>query len=315
MDLEGVISKRLDAPYDAGRSSTWVKSKCRGRDEVVVGGWASDGEGRFKSLLVGVNEKAGLRYLGRVGTGYSAPVLKPLLAALKSRKAEVSPFSPKGSPKSGRNIHWISADLVVELEHGGFTESGALRQASYKGLRQDKTAEEVTDGPQPPRPDAKIAQGDESAKPKRSNEGAVGSRKVIVAGITLSNPDKVLWPASAGMQEVRKADFARYYEDAEERILEHVARRPMSIIRAPDGIGGQSFFQRHAMAGSNPRLIIIDVGDAKPYIGVEDAAGLVAIAQSGGLELHPWGCRPDDPEAPDQVTFDLDPDEGLDFSD
>ncbi|OGN49180.1 MAG: ATP-dependent DNA ligase [Caulobacterales bacterium RIFOXYB1_FULL_67_16] len=306
MDLEGVISKTLDAPYRAGRSSTWVKSKCRGRDEVVIGGWSSEGGARFRSLLVGVAEEEGLRYLGRVGTGYSAPLLKTLLPALEGAAANASPFVGKGAPKGGKTIHWVRPVLVAELEHGGLTEGGALRHAAYKGLREDKPAPEVTEDPQAPplRP----------ATRKTSKAVKSPSGKVIVAGVTLSNPDKILWPAAAGRPAITKADLARYYEAAAERILPHVADRPVSIIRAPDGIGGETFFQRHAMPGSNPRLKLIDVQQRHPYVAVTDVGGLVAVAQSGGLELHPWGCRPGDPETPEQITFDLDPDEGLDFA-
>lgn len=305
MDLEGVISKTLNAPYQPGRSSTWVKSKCRGRDEVVIGGWSSEGGTRFRSLLVGVAEEEGLRYLGRVGTGYSAPLLKTLLPALKAAAAETSPFVGKGAPRGGKDIHWLRPVLVAELEHGGLTEGGSLRHAAFKGLREDKRAQEVVDKPQPP--SSKKAEKAAPA-PRRT-----GKDKVIVAGVTLSSPDKVLWPAAGGRPAITKTDLARYYEQAAERILPHVADRPVSIIRAPDGIEGETFFQRHAMPGSNPRLKLIDVHERKPYVAVVDVGGLVAVAQSGGLELHPWGCRPGDPETPEQVTFDLDPDEGLDF--
>lgn len=301
MDLEGVISKKLDAPYTAGRSSTWLKSKCRGRDEVVIGGWSSEGGTRFRSLLVGVREKDGLRYLGRVGTGYSQPLLKTLLPALKSAAAEASPFAGKSAPRGGKDIHWLKPVLVAELEHGGYTESGSLRQAAFKGLRDDKAASEVTDAPTPP--------------VKSTSKSGTGKARTVVADVAISSPDKVLWPAADGREAVTKADLARYYERVAERMLEHVADRPVSIVRAPDGIDGQRFFQRHAMPGSNPRLKLIDVKERKPYVGVEDVGGLVALAQAGGLELHPWGCRPGDPETPDQVTFDLDPDEGLDFMD
>jgi bifunctional non-homologous end joining protein LigD len=136
-----------------------------------------------------------------------------------------------------------------------------------------------------------------------------------VAGVVISSPDKVLWPASEGRPPITKADLARYFEAAAERLLPHVADRPVSIIRAPDGIEGETFFQRHAMAGSNPRLKLIDVKARTPYVAVVDVGGLAAVAQSGGLELHPWGCKPGDPETPDQITFDLDPDVGLDFDD
>jgi bifunctional non-homologous end joining protein LigD len=302
MDLEGVISKRLDAAYHAGRSSTWVKSKCRGRDEVVIGGWSSEGGTRFRSLLVGVAEEEGLRYLGRVGTGYAAPLLKTLLPALNGAAAQISPFVGKGAPRGGKDIHWLRPELVAELEHGGFTEGGALRQAAFKGLREDKAPRDVVDDPQPP------------TTVKATQKPRVGKDKVVVAGVTLSSPDKILWPAVDGGAAITKADLARYYDMAAERILPHVADRPVSIIRAPEGIAGETFFQRHAMPGSNPRLKLIDVHEGKPYVSVSDVGGLVAVAQSGGLELHPWGCRPGDPETPEQVTFDLDPDEGLDFA-
>lgn len=305
MDLEGVISKKLDAPYRAGRSASWVKSKCRGRDEVVIGGWSSEGGVRFRSLLVGVRDRDGLRYLGRVGTGFGEAVTKTLTPALKAAAADKSPFSGAGAPKGAKDIHWVKPGLVAEIEHGGYTEGGSLRHAAFRGLREDKTAAEVTEAPQAP-------SVMESAPPSRP-AGKAG--KVVVAGVALSSPDKILWPARDGHPPITKADLARYYEAASERILVHVADRPVSIIRAPDGIAGETFFQRHAMAGSSPRLKLIDVKERKPYVGVVDVGGLVAIGQSGGLELHPWGCKPGDPETPDQITFDLDPDEGLDFAD
>ncbi len=303
MDLEGVISKRLDAPYHAGRSASWVKSKCRGRDEVVIGGWTSDGASageRFRSLIVGVHDKAGLRPLGRVGTGYGEPLLKTLLPALKAAAADRSPFAgPAPRKTGGETIHWVKPVLVAEIEHGGYTDSGSLRQAAFKGLRDDKTAPEVDARPQAP---VKAA-------------AAGKSGKLVVAGITISHPDKILWPAHDGEDAITKADLVAYYELAAERLLPHVADRPTSIIRAPEGIGGEQFFQRHAMPGSNPRLKLIDVHERKPYVAVVDVGGLVAIGQSGGLELHPWGCAPGDPETPEQITFDLDPDVGLDFAD
>lgn len=327
MDLEGVISKDLNAPYTAGRSSTWVKSKCRGRDEVVIGGWTSEGD-RFRSLIVGVHDvdaKAGkgLRHLGRVGTGYSAEVVKTLQPALKKAASDKSPFVGKGAPRKslagGLTTHWVKPVLVAEIEHGGYTDTGSLRQAAFKGLREDKTADEVDAMPQAPAlspsPVSKEGGTRRITPPPQLTLGGKSSGKLVVSGVTISNPDKVLWPGKDGRPDLTKADLVRYYEAAAERILPHVADRPTSIIRAPEGIGGETFFQRHAMPGSNPRLKLIDVHERKPYVAVVDAGGLVAVGQSGGLELHPWGCRPGDPEVPDQITFDLDPDEGLDFND
>jgi bifunctional non-homologous end joining protein LigD len=310
MSLEGVISKKLDAAYEAGRSTSWVKSKCRGRDEVVIGGWTSEGT-RFRSLLVGVRDEGGLRSLGRVGTGYSQPLLKTLLPALKAAGSDQNPFVGKGRPRGGAGINWVRPVLVAEIEHAGITEGGSVRQAAYKGLREDKPASEVTDDPQAPSSAATPrAKATVTAAAPKAAKG-----KLVVSGVAISNPDKVLWPAEGGRPALTKGDLVRYYEMAAERILPHVADRPVSIIRAPEGIGGERFFQRHAMPGHNPRLKLMDVHERKPYVAVADVGGLVAIGQSGGLELHPWGCRPGDPETPEQITFDLDPDEGLDFDD
>jgi bifunctional non-homologous end joining protein LigD len=323
MDLEGVISKDLNAPYTAGRSSTWVKSKCRGRDEVVIGGWTSEGD-RFRSLIVGVQDvdaKAGkgLRHLGRVGTGYSEAVVKPLLHALKAQATDQSPFVGKGAPRKalagGLTTHWVKPVLVAEIEHGGYTDSGSLRQAAFKGLRDDKPAPEVDAMPQAPASTLAPAKAAKVKAPPQLTLPTTKGGKVVVAGVTISHPEKILWPARDGNPAITKAHLVRYYEAAAERLLPHLIDRPTSIIRAPEGIGGETFFQRHAMPGSNPRLKLIDVHERKPYVAVVDAGGLVAVGQSGGLELHPWGCRPGDPEVPDQITFDLDPDEGLDFND
>ncbi|MFE9085038.1 DNA ligase D [Brevundimonas sp. NPDC003935] len=288
--LEGVISKKLDAPYRAGRSATWIKSKCRGRDEVVIGGWSSEDGSRFRSLLVGVKAKGGLRYLGRVGTGYSAALTKTLLPALKAAAAERSPFV--APPEAEDQLHWVTPVLVAEIEHAGYSKDGLLRQAAFKGLREDKAPADVTAPPQPP---------------------AAKAGKLTVAGVSITHPDKILWPATDDHAAVSKADLIAYYEAVAERLLPHVLDRPVSIIRAPDGIEGERFFQRHALAGRHPGLTAIDVGEGKPYLAVTDLSGLIAVGQSGGLELHPWGCKPGDPETPDQITFDLDPDEGLDF--
>ncbi|MGH7025760.1 DNA ligase D [Brevundimonas sp.] len=298
MGLEGVISKKLDAPYRAGRSAAWVKSKCRGRDEVVIGGWSSEGGGRFRSLLVGVKTRGGLRYLGRVGTGYSAALTKTLLPALKAAAADRSPFVGAAAPEAGagldEQLHWVAPVLVAEIEHAGYSEAGILRQAAFKGLREDKAPADVTRPPQPPAP-------------------AAGPGKLIVAGVTITHPDKVLWPALGDHPAVTKADLIRYYEAAAERLLPYILDRPVSVIRAPDGIAGERFFQRHAMVSRAPGLRLIEAGEGKPYVAVTDLGGLIAVGQSGGLELHPWGCKPGDPETPDQITFDLDPDEGLAF--
>ncbi|CAN5399853.1 hypothetical protein BH10PSE2_BH10PSE2_13510 [soil metagenome] len=309
---------------------------------MVIGGWTSEGD-RFRSLIVGVQDTdakqgAGLRHLGRVGTGYGEAVVKTLLPALKAAETDHSPFVGKGAPRKssagGLTIHWLKPVLVAEIEHGGYTDTGSLRHAAVNGLREDKGAAEVDAMPQAPSrpghaPDAKSSSNKVAPPPQLTIPEAKDARskgtttvktapkaggKLVVSGVTISHPEKILWPPVDGHDPITKAALARYYEMAAERILPHVADRPTSIIRAPEGVGGETFFQRHAMPGSNPRLKLIDVHERKPYVAVTDVGGLVAVGQSGGLELHPWGCMPGDPEVPDQITFDLDPDEGLDFA-
>jgi len=163
---------------------------------------------------------------------------------------------------------------------------------------------------------ARIGLGDiDEARMQRAIEIVADANKLPRKPTVAEVFDRGFLPARDGRPAITKADIARYYEAAAERILPHVGDRPTSIIRAPDGITGETFFQRHAMAGSNPRLKLIDVKARTPYVAAVDVGGLVAIGQSGGLELHPWGCKPGEPEVPDQITFDLDPDEGLDFGD
>lgn len=293
MHLEGVVSKHRDAPYRAGRGPSWVKSKCRGRDEVVIGGWIPSGNSGLRSLLVGVQEGGALRYLGRVGTGFREAGAKLLLTALREAAATASPFAGKGAPSAADGVRWVAPTLVAEIAHGGRTDAGLLRHAAYKGLREDKPAAAVDAKPQPP--------------------ATVGPTRRVVAGVTISNPAKLLWPTVSDRPGISKLALAEYMEMAAERLLPHVANRPVSVLRAPDGIAGETFFQRHAMAGGGPRLGTIDVHERKPYLTVSDVGGLVALAQSGGIELHPWGCRPGDPETPEQLTFDLDPAEDVGF--
>ena len=317
LQLEGVVSKRLDGAYVSGRSDSWTKSKCRGGQEVVVAGWTSNGPNTLRSLIAGVNRDGRLVHVGRIGTGFSAAKVAAVLPRLQAAESEASPFSGRDAPKGGADIHWVRPELVAEIESAGWTGAGALRQASFKGLREDKPAEEVVKEP-PATPDtpkpskAKAAKG-AAASPATSPAPKAG--KPVVMGVTISHPDKPLWPDEGEAPPVTKLELARYFEAVGSYILPHIVGRPCSIIRSPDGIGGQSFFQRHAGAGSSALLEEVTVfGDKKPYLQVDRVEGLASIAQSGGLELHPWNCAPGQPEVPGRLVFDLDPGPDLDFA-
>jgi bifunctional non-homologous end joining protein LigD len=301
MSLEGVVSKKLDAPYRSGKGATWTKAKCRAGHEVVIGGWTTTGDA-FRSLIVGIyNNEGELAHVGRVGTGYGRDKVAKLLPALKKLARKTSPFGGKGAPRGGANIHWVEPELVAEIEFAGFTGDGSVRQASFKGLREDKPAKAV--GAEAPAPveDIELAQP-KPASAKRS------SGKASVLGVAISNPDKPLWPDAGDGTPGTKLDLAEYFEAVGPWMLEHVKGRPCSVIRMPDGIGHETFFQRHSGKGVSALIDEVTVsGDHKPYLVFNTVESLVAAAQWGAPELHPWNCREGVPEVPGRLVFDLDP--------
>lgn len=312
LSLEGIVSKQADAPYRSGRTDTWAKSKCRAGHEVVIGGYAKT-NGKFRSLLVGVNRGEHFVYVGRVGTGYGAKKVETLLPKLKAVEAATSPFTGIGAPKKEKEVVWLKPELVAEIEFAGWTADGLVRQAAFKGLREDKPAAEV-EAEKPASP-AKTETPEPAAVAKARPTRRKGA-KAEVMGVLVSNPDKPLWPDAGGdEQPVTKEDLARYHEAVGAWLIEHLKGRPCSIIRAPDGIGGEQFFQRHAMPGTSNLLELVKVfGDKKPYLQVDRVEGLIAIAQIGGVELHPWNCEPGKPEVPGRLVFDLDPGPDVPFS-
>lgn len=321
MNLEGIVSKELDAAYRGGRSGSWVKAKCRAGHEVVIGGWTSEGQ-RLRSLLAGVYRDEGkarkLVYVGRVGTGFGEAVMRKLVPRLREVASKTSPFAAGASPPKEANMHWTRPELVAEIEFAGWTGAGNVRQAAFKGLRADKPAEEVeaekavTPGKAKiatlrPRRVTKRQATRKSASQRSSPPTTAGNGSAVVMGVSISNPSKPLWPDEE--PPITKLELARYFEEMGDWMIGHLKGRPCSIVRTPDGITGeQHFFQRHAAAGTSHLLEQVKVtGDRKPYLQIDRIEGLIAVAQLGATELHPWNCQPGAPDLPGRLVFDLDP--------
>jgi bifunctional non-homologous end joining protein LigD len=309
LELEGIISKKLSAPYHSGRTESWTKAKARAGQEVVIGGWKTT-NGKFRSLMAGVYRDEHLVFVGMVGTGFGQDTVKRIMPALKAAASDKSPFGGKNAPRKARNVHWVRPELVAEIEFAGWTADGNIRQAAFKDLRRDKPAQEVT---------AETPVMTKVVKPttgigKGASKSLSGKSSSAVMGVVISNPGKAMWPDAGDGEPVSKLDLAHYLEAVGEWMIAHLKGRPCSIVRAPNGIKGQHFFQRHGMQGTSDLMKLVKVsGDRKPYLQIDRVEGLAAVAQSGGLELHPWNCAPNEYDVPGRLVFDLDPAPDVNF--
>jgi bifunctional non-homologous end joining protein LigD len=302
--LEGILSKRATSAYVSGRAKDWLKIKCQKRAEFVIGGYSrsSAKDRAFSSLLLGTFKGDDLIFAGKVGTGFSSADLKMLARRFQPLKRDSSPFVEVPAAER-KDAVWIEPSLVCEVAYAEWTKDGRLRHPSFQGLREDKMAIEVSRE----LPDEEDTQGAETDMTPTKQKAAP-----TFAGITLSSPDKVLYPAIG----VTKLDLARYYEAIAPHILPYVVNRPISLVRCPEGIDGESFFQRHAMKGMSKAIkqIPIPGGESKkPYLYIDDAAGLFGLVQISTVEIHDWGVSLKHLFEPDRLVFDLDPDEELDL--
>jgi bifunctional non-homologous end joining protein LigD len=287
LGLEGIISKRKDLPHRPGRGDHWLKAKCRLSQEFVILGYvpSTAASRTVGSLLLGYQADGKLAYAGRVGTGWSGELAQSLrtdLDQIRAAKPALRKPLPAGAEKG---VVWAEPRLVCEVEYRDWTGDGLIRQASFKGLREDKAAEAVT----------------LEAAPKLTKRQAEPAK----AGVKLTHPERILWPEPG----ITKQGLADFYADIAEWILPHVAGRVLSLVRSPSGVTEKGFFAKHAWAGLGDTVRRIDVGEKEPMLAIDGLDGLLSFAQAGVVEIHPWGSRTDRLEEPDRLIFDLDPGE------
>lgn len=299
-NMEGIVGKKINSIYSGTRNDDWIKLKCDKRQEFVIGGYSlSDKKvGGVSSLLLGLYEGDDLVYVGRAGTGISETDMKVLEEKFENLKRMDTPFKLAPKSRSKETITWLEPKLVAEIKFAEWTEDNLLRQASFKGLRTDKDPKDIK----------KEKAEEEVEKPMEVN-----SNSIIVEGIKISNPDKVIFDDPV----ITKEDVIRYYSKVSGRMLPYVSHRILSIVRCPKGISEACFYKKHP--GPNSKGIItipISTGDGEmeDYFYIENISGLIFEAQMGTLEFHTWGSRVDQLEKPDMMVFDLDPDEGMDLS-
>jgi bifunctional non-homologous end joining protein LigD len=292
LGLEGIVSKRSDLPYRAGRGDHWLKVKGVHRQEFIILGYipSTAAKGLVGALLLGYFDKGTLHYAGRVGTGYSSDQSRSLRDALEeiaSTKPKLGNKLPDGAEKG---VRWAQPRLVCEVEYRGITADKLVRQASFKGLREDRPPEEIVLETTPEHP--------------------TSDRGRELARARLTHPERILWPE----QGVTKEGLAEFYCDIADWILPHISGRVLSLVRHPSGVNEKGFFAKHAWHGLSAAVKRVDVGEKEKMLVLDDLAGLIDLVQAGVVEIHPWGSTVADLEKPDRLIFDLDPGEDVPWS-
>ncbi|CAG9245028.1 DNA ligase D [Paraburkholderia unamae] len=311
-NLEGLVAKRRDSRYTSTRSAAWLKLRCARRQEFVIGGYTAPKGGRegFGALLIGVYDGEGaLQYAGKVGTGFDATRLDSLAAELRKRERKRSPFAAVPAAGQRAGAHWVRPDLVAEVRFKTWTSAGVVRQASFAGLREDKPARSIVREAQV-QPVSKASGaskgvGNGASHARSRSPGRAAHDEAEVAGVRITHPERVI-DARSGL---RKIDLVRYFEWIAPWLLPQLKRRPVALARAPRGVGGELFFQKHAKALQIPHATQhagLDPGHA-PLLTLDSARALVGAAQMDAIELHTWNALTTNIEKPDRIVFDLDP--------
>jgi bifunctional non-homologous end joining protein LigD len=305
MKLEGLIGKRAGSTYVSRRSNSWVKIKCKHRQEFVIVGYTDPKGTRsgFGALLLGLHDDQGeLQYAGKVGTGFNQATLKSLHAKLEPLEVKKSPLAKAPPAADVRGAHWLKPELMCEVAYAEMTRQGVVRHSVFHGLRSDKPAEAITHE----RP-ADAGKAPRSAKPRQTAAPASAS---AAGKIKISNPERVIDKSTGAT----KMELARYYAEVAPWALPHLHQRPVALVRAPEGIDGELFFQKHTEKLGIPHITQLDTAlfpDHAALLTIESVEALVSAAQMGTIELHTWNAVAPDLEHPDRFVLDLDPDEAL----
>ena len=304
--LEGIVAKKAGSVYSGTRNGDWVKVKCRSGQEFVIGGYAiSNRKSGISSVLLGVYDGDGLIYSGRAGAGLGDGTVKELEERFRGIVSLVSPFKNVPQPKNGEKIIWLEPLLVARVSFAEWTKDGLLRQASFKGLREDISPADVRR-----EKDMGGDTGDPELSPREEKQMDENRTEIIIKGVRITHPDKKMYEDPP----VTKEDVANYYAAAAERMLPYVSGRILSVIRCPEGVSGECFFKKHPGPGAKGTINVPvkgKGGETKDYFYIEDAFGLISEVQMGTLEFHIWGSRAAQIESPDMMVFDLDPGEDL----
>ncbi|MEO6407401.1 MAG: DNA ligase D [Burkholderiaceae bacterium] len=314
LGLEGIVGKRKGTPYRSARSADWIKLKCHRRQEFVIAGYTDPAGSRtdFGALLLGVYDADGtLQYAGNVGTGFSQRDLGEIKRKLDAAATDTPSF-PKGTPVEGRP-HWVAPKLVGEVSFGEWTRTGRVRHAVFRGLRTDKDAraivreKEIAMDESASAPTAPMAAASKriAAKP-----AAAPTPEGLAGKVRVTNPERVIDPSTG----ITKIELVRYFDLVGDLMMTHLKGRPVSLVRAPSGIAGELFFQKHAEIDKLPGVRQLDAAlfpEHPPMIEIASRQGILSVAQWNTVEIHTQNGCAKSFDTPDRMVFDLDPGAGV----
>jgi bifunctional non-homologous end joining protein LigD len=309
LGLEGIVSKKRDAPYRGTRGPEWLKIKCLKQQEIVIGGYTEPEGTRIGigALLGGVFESGRLVYVGKIGTGFDHRMLRDLQQRLSRLEQKTSPFASR--PAGAARAHWVKPELVAQVSFSEWTSDGKLRHPAFQGLREDKPADSVVRE----RPATTEDEMKRTARAPRSTRPAKTIAEAVVAGVRLTHADRVLYPSHG----TTKLDLARFYQSIAKWILPHLEDRPTTLVRCPEGAHKTCFYQKHVGYWAPQSLRRVKIQEKRKvgeYLVVDSLASLIGLVQIGILEIHTWNSVVKRLERPDRVVFDLDPGPGVEWA-